>query len=119
MKKTESREFFDNLKAASPEFRFDCNLCDVKMDTLTKLKNHERFSTGRAFSLKLKKKSWMTKLYSVIKKTLLSLLYFTEEIKIVSEITSEKEFKNYSCFSGLFWAIRGRTVWMIKPSDKG
>ena len=42
LKAQQGREFMDNLVADSKEQSVECNLCDMKCDTLTNLQKHVR-----------------------------------------------------------------------------
>ena len=50
MKAGQNRESMDNLIADSKEQSVECNLCDMKCDTLTNLQKHMRAFHQRCFS---------------------------------------------------------------------
>ena len=50
IKKRDSKDFLNNMKDESKELCFECNFCDVKCDSVSKLQSHVRTCHMRNFS---------------------------------------------------------------------
>ena len=92
-KKTERKEFLDNIKTCSPDnCHFKCNICDVKRESYDQLRNHER-------ALHMQSKSSETEEKEMEDKEIQS-----EQIEVgkrdIETIESENEenFGNYACY---------------------
>ena len=93
MKAQQGREFMDNLVADSKEQSFECNLCDMKCDTLPNLQKHVRAFHQRSFSTQTIEKIMLDKKIEAKQKEFVS-----EKLVQTEEKSDSQEFEKYPCY---------------------
>ena len=97
IKKTERKEFIENLKSNSQPVKYDCNKCDVLMESLINLKNHERTFHMKSISSQTEEKVLEDKSMQ------LDVSEFSSDKSTQTRNENESEvinevFKKYPCF---------------------
>ena len=94
MKKKESKEFLENLKANSQEGNFQCNLCDVTCESSSELQSHVRFCHMKSSSMQTQEKQMEDKKLQICGKVLTS----DKAVQSKEEIPIKEKYDNYPCF---------------------